>query len=65
MNVSEICVGVVITIIVVVLTGMFGLIIGEINGDCDNDWMIYPWMLTAFGFGVCLTIVLYTYGFIQ
>lgn len=65
MNVSEICVGVVITIIIMILTGGFGFIISEIDEDSDIDWVIYPWILTALGFGVCLTIVLYTYGFIH
>ena len=64
MEVSKICVATVITLCIMISTGLFGLLVGKINGDSDNDWLVYPWMLTSLGFGICLTIVLYTYGII-
>lgn len=64
MEVSNICVATVITLCIMISTGLFGLLVGKINGDSDNDWLVYPWMLTSLGFGICLTIVLYTYGII-
>lgn len=64
MEVSKMCVATVITLGIMILTILFGFLVGKINGDTDNEWLLYPWMLTSLGFGICLTIVLYTYGII-
>ena len=65
MRISQMCVGAMFTLCIVILTGLLGLFIGKMYGETGDSCMSYSWLFSSFGFGICLTIVLYTYGLIN
>lgn len=65
MRISQMCVGAMFTLCIMILTGLLGLLIGKMNGEIGESWMSYSWLFSSFGFGICLTIILYIYGLIN
>lgn len=65
MRISQMCVGAMFTLCIMILTGLLGLFIGKMNGETGEWWLGYSWVFSSVGFGICLTIVLYAYGFIN
>jgi len=54
-------IGFLITIIVFVVSGVFGLILGTDNADR----LLGSWLISSVGFGICLTILLIQNGIIN
>lgn len=65
MRISQMCVGAMFTLCIMILTGLLGLFIGKMNGETGDSWLGYSWLFSSFGFGICLTIALYAYGLIN
>ena len=55
MGVSEFCVGVVITLIIIFVT----MVIGFLSEEESLSWLV-----SSIGFGICLTILLFQNGWI-
>lgn len=58
MTFVQFCVGMVITAIIFVFTGSWGYL------TVKEKWPDVAWIVACFGFGVCLTILLYQNGVI-
>ena len=64
MSFTSICVGFVIIIAIMIITGLMGAFWGWMTEDSD-DWGFGAWIVCALGFGICLTILLYQNGIIK
>lgn len=61
MTFESFCVGLIITLLILVIT----LFIGILLEDNNEDASMYGWMINGIGFGICLTIILYQNGVIK
>lgn len=52
------CVGFVITLVIMVVTFLLNLLLE----DCHSDDVLYAWISSSIGFGICLTILLVQNG---
>lgn len=64
MTFASICVGAVITVLILVLTFLYGLLVKWASGS-KEELSLLPWVVSSIGFGVCLTILLYQNGIIS
>ena len=55
MNFTNICVGIVITAVIFIVTGLFVVLF-------DDAEYLYAWILSSLGFGICLTVLLFQAG---
>lgn len=60
------CVGLVIFLITLLGSGVFGTLIAWLN-DLSNsdDWPYNAWFISSLGFTICFTILLYQNGVIK
>lgn len=62
MNFTIFCVAVVIIIITTLITGVTNFI--ATSDDCMDDWMV-AWLISTFGLGISITIILYQNGWLR
>ena len=66
MDFVQFCVGVVITILVFLITLLLSLVTtGISNFTKDENIYFGGWLFSTFGFGICLTVLLYQNGIIK
>lgn len=58
---TKFCTGFAITILIAAVT----LLLDHILSDSHNENGIFAWLINSFGFGICLTILLYQNGVIK
>jgi predicted permease len=61
MTFTQVCVGMVICLGLLFITGLFGKLISWTTDD-ESMWFFISWFFSTIGFAVCLTIVLYIKG---
>lgn len=68
MGFIHLCVGLVITLAIMVVTFLFCMLIAWVNsgsGGADlNEAVFFAWFFDSVGFGICLTILLFQNGVI-
>ncbi len=68
MGFVHICVGLVITLAIMVVTFLFCMLMARINsgsgGTDPNEAVFFAWFFSSVGFGICLTILLFQNGVI-
>ena len=63
---EQVCVGIVITIMLVIATLLLGYIYASICNVEEDVWaIVMSYVTSVVGFGICLTIILYQNGLIQ
>lgn len=63
MTFTLLCVGLVVTLVILAASAAFGWITSWMSDDTEM-WSFIAWMVTAIGFAVCLTIILVSKGLI-
>ena len=63
MTFTSMCVGAVIIIAILIITGLIGAFSEWL--DYNDEFTFLAWIICAIGFGVCLTILLYQNGIIK
>lgn len=63
MGIAELCVGFVVCLVVSIAFVIFGYFINWLSDD-EGGWFMST-VLSSIGFGICLTYILYSNGFIQ
>ena len=61
MGFIEFCVGFVIILLIMIVTGLTGWI----TSMNDADSIGFSWIVSSIGFGICLTVLLYQNGIIK
>ena len=51
MSISQMCVGAMFMLCIIILTGLLGLFIGKMNGETGEWWLGYSWLFSSVGFG--------------
>ena len=63
MEFAQLCVGIVITVGLALVSGGAGCL--STIGSNDDTWVVVSWMISTIGFGICLTILLFQNGLIS
>lgn len=56
-----ICVYIVVYLLVMIITGLIGLVMNKVGSD-DGSTCVYAWIMSSFGFTYCLVELLIEYG---
>lgn len=65
MTISNFCVGFVVFIGLLVITGIIGLAFMWVTDEESSCMIFFAWFISTIGLAICLTYILVTKGFIQ
>lgn len=64
MTISNLCVGFVVFIGLLVITGILGWLFMWANDEESSCMIFFAWFISTIGLAICLTYILVTKGFI-
>lgn len=64
MTISNLCVGFVVFIGLLVITGILGWLFMWVNDEESSCMIFFAWFIPTIGLAICLTYILVTKGFI-